>query len=229
MHRSKMQLLAVLSTVGLMLPVLISSLALYLTLSKRDSLIDWNQVSSVSHRSILLAALALAPTNLEALQLVPWRERRLHGFPSSLTVVLGAIATFSGDPLQIAVQAVFLTAGLRRWLPDLQLEARNKCYALSMVTLTFAAASVWSRGLRKLVILCSRKAQTSPYLYPDSSYQWMTVIASKSAQIFSEESIEVRCQKGHRVDSSSNPNLEPAVMVARTSAMRWLSDAVGDT
>ena len=131
-------------------------------LMRWNSAVDWAELKKPPY--FLLAILVILSTcNAELLQLIPWRERYLSGFPTTTTVSLTVLGCIVGDALQLGVQTYFIVtlAGDNALDGSGEEQQRILIFALgiSLLCSILAVASLWSRGLRKLVILgCSRKA-----------------------------------------------------------------------
>jgi hypothetical protein len=185
--------------------------------------VNW-KVLSREARAVLGLVLLLAPSNLEMLQLVPWNDQGLNGFPTTRLVALGAVAVFLGDPLQLALQTYFIATVVDKEEPYASI------FALSVLSLVLAAASIWSRGLRKLLILCSRMG---PPTSPHEVTYWPAVGTSAAPQPVIESGLvatpvaPLPSERALQPDDGT-PHAEraamPMGMAARKTAMRWLAE-----
>jgi len=160
-------------------PMALNAVALCFVCMRWRMLVDWGYLMQCRPHLFMTALLLISICNSEVLQLIPWRDRELRGFPTVTVVLLGAAGVLVGDLAQIGVQTYFfmllstqeflgseISREAKRGLDQEGLRLLHLASGLALLCATFALASLWSRGLRRLVILlCSRKA-----LYVDEQY-----------------------------------------------------------
>jgi len=159
------RLVATLATVCLAAPVALSIAPLASLLRSNRPPIDSQRFShSVGLHATLLT---LSPTNLELLQLLPWRERHFVGFPTKRILWFAVLTAFAEDVPQACLQLRLILLSLRHDVPggfdDVALSA-------ACVALAFSLLSIWWRGLRRLVMaLCIRPVDYPPSLAPSAA------------------------------------------------------------
>ena len=112
---SEFRLIALLSTVFLIVPVIASTVPLTLLLWRNRPLIDSTKFGqSPGFYGILLV---LALTNLEVLKLIPWREHRYDGFPTAKILGFTFFTTFVEDVPQASLQIRHIILSLSNDIP----------------------------------------------------------------------------------------------------------------
>ena len=119
-------------------PFVLSTFPLLLIVAKNRDLIDMDTFAR--HPSFYACMLVLALTNLEVLKLIPWRETRYDGFPSSRLLALTFFTTAFEDIPQTVLQVAYLIA-------------MGRGDAIAIISLGFSLCSIWVRGFRKLIII----------------------------------------------------------------------------
>jgi len=165
-----MRRIAFLATGSVAAPLALNTVAAFFLLYRWSELVDWGRLMSCRPNLFLMLLLLLSVSNAEVLQLIPWCERDLNGFPTATTVSLSAAGVLIGDVLQIGLQTYFMMVLASEELilgGDEQQQQQhrghrhllNYAFGLALLCSGLAVVSLWSRGLRKLIILfCTRKA-----------------------------------------------------------------------
>ena len=119
-------------------PFLFSTFPLLLIVAKNRELIDMDTFAR--HPSFYGCMMVLALTNLEVLKLIPWRETKYDGFPSSRLLALTFFTTAFEDLPQAVLQVSYLIT-------------MGRGDAIAIISLGFSLCSIWVRGFRKLIII----------------------------------------------------------------------------
>lgn len=161
--------------------------ALLHVLSQWKNLVDWRYVTTCSAEFFLALPIMLSMCNPDALMLVPWQGQHHNGLPTVTAVTLCAVGTCLTDLLQIGTQAYFIILlcddnlaiernGVARDADEYQL-LLSTAFAISLVCCAVAFASLWSRGLRKVKLLCCSH-QGSP---SQADEFWLSAAAAAAA------------------------------------------------
>ena len=110
-------------------PFLLSTFPLLFIIARNRELLDTHKFSR--HSSFYGCMLVLALTNLEVLKLIPWKENKYDGFPTSRLLALTFITTAIEDIPQAILQISFLV--INRSKPD----------AIAIISLGFSLCSIW--------------------------------------------------------------------------------------
>jgi len=228
------RLLAILTSASVGVTVIASGVALLLVVTRSESLIDGPMCGSRCTSTMLMAAiLLLAITNFDALQLIAWRQSELSGFPTTASLALSAFGVLLGDSLQIGVQAYFIAFAWSSF-GDAARETMPYALSVSVVCLVFAVASLWSRGLRKLIIAAVARRPTSPrvgdpYWSTHKTAEWFDATLGTMQRPPMEPSSPTGCVSmalAQLSTPSSTPQAAEVRSAPRNAAMRWLTEVV---
>ena len=119
-------------------PFVLSTAPLLMIVTQSRELIDMDTLAR--YPGFYSCMLVLALTNLEVLKLMPWRDGKYDGFPTSRLLALTFFTTFAEDAPQTVLQVSFLLA-------------TGSSDAIAIISLMFSLGSIWVRGFRKLIIV----------------------------------------------------------------------------
>lgn len=252
---------AVLAATSATVPLVFFAIALCCVVYQLIDLVDWCRLESCRSFMFLVLVLASSLVNPEMLQLVPWCENGLQGYPSYNTVALSTLGSVIGDLLQLGTQSyfIFLLATddffLAGGVEQREMERRHQLllsstFGTSILCVALSAISLWSRGLRKCVLLgCKGKTalphNDEPFWVQVSSNNFSAAAASAaysaSSRVFALEAstidatapqVDARANFSLRTPPETSPTATRAHLqrpAPRDTAMRWLSEVEEDS
>ena len=183
---------AVLASISAGAPGLMNAVSIAELLARNASPMD--RAATLKHKKCIFGSAFLfkimmfaAVINLEMLQLIPWRKRSLYDFPTFVSIIFGAVGVLVGDLAQIAAQVVLVLC-LKSYEIDYML-------GVTSIGIATAIASIWSRGLRKIIIACCvRKPENIPHLRDEAFWAIPPRLASAPTEY--SEAIAPRRHRG---------------------------------